>query len=57
MVYPNYVGGSTFKPRYTQVVVDMIDPNYSSPFNNLNNGLWNDNVTGYTIKTDRRCHR
>lgn len=50
MVYPNYRSGATYRPRYTQVVVDMIDPNYSSEFDNLNRGLWNDNVTGYTIR-------
>ncbi|MCD8423403.1 hypothetical protein [Tenacibaculum finnmarkense] len=49
MVYPNYEGGST-SSNYTQVVVDMIDSNYSSLAKNLNNGLWNDNVTGYTIR-------
>jgi len=48
--YQNYRGGPTIRPDYTQVVVDMIDPNYSSIFANENFGLWNDNVTGYTIK-------
>lgn len=51
MVWPNYKapGGST---EYTLVVVDMIDPNYPSNSlrDNLTNGLWNDNVTGYTIR-------
>lgn len=50
MVYTGYRGGRTIPPSYTQVVVDMIDPNYSSENANLNNGLWNDNVTGYTIR-------
>lgn len=52
MVYFDYRGGGTLRPDYTQVVVDMIDPNYpSSSFSdNLTNGLWNDNVTGYTIR-------
>ena len=49
MVYLNYEGGAT-SDDYTQLVVDMIDPNYSSSSRNLNNGLWNDNVSGYTIK-------
>lgn len=48
--YPNYRGGPTIRPDYTQVVVDMIDPNFPSIFANENFGLWNDNVTGYTIK-------
>jgi hypothetical protein len=48
--YPNYVGGATIRPSYTQLVVDMIDPNYASALTNENNGLWNDNVTGYSIK-------
>jgi len=50
MVWDNYFGGPTIRPNYTQVVVDMIDPNYSSSANNRNNGLWNDNVTGYSIR-------
>ena len=51
MVWSNYRGGYTTS-IYTQVVVDMIDPNYLSDneFHNLNEGLWNDNVTGYTIR-------
>lgn len=48
--YPNYPGGNTNRPSYTQVVVDLIDPNYPSISANENNGLWNDNVTGYSIK-------
>jgi hypothetical protein len=57
MVYPDYKGGSTFRPQYTQVVVDMIDD--SAPLNsygstiNINNGSENlnqDNVNGYTIR-------
>ena len=48
--YPNYPGGATNMPIYTQVVVDMIDPNYTSAAANLNNGLFNDNVTGYSIR-------
>lgn len=52
MVYPDYRAPSGPLPKYTLVVVDMIDPNYpSDSFNdNLTNGLWNDNVTGYTIQ-------
>ncbi|MDO4782935.1 MAG: hypothetical protein Q4A09_06950 [Capnocytophaga felis] len=50
MVYPNYRGGPFIRPNYTQVVVDMIDPNYPSYELNANNGLWNDNVQGYTIR-------
>ena len=50
MIWNNYFGGSTNRPNYTQVVVDMIDPNYSNSVNNQNNGLWNDNVTGYSIR-------
>lgn len=50
MVYPSYRGGPFIRPNYTQVVVDMIDPNYPSNELNVNNGLWNDNVQGYTIR-------
>ncbi|MFJ1473485.1 hypothetical protein ACILE9_04405 [Capnocytophaga cynodegmi] len=50
MVYPSYRGGPFIRPNYTQVVVDMIDPNYLSNELNVNNGLWNDNVQGYTIR-------
>ncbi|MCG8582661.1 MAG: hypothetical protein MI866_22245 [Bacteroidales bacterium] len=49
MVYPNYRGGVTILPNYTQVVVDMIDANSRSSYFNTNWGIWNDNVTGYTI--------
>ena len=47
---PVYRSGVTVLPNYTQVVVDMIDPNYKSEDDNSNRGIWNDNVTGYTIK-------
>jgi hypothetical protein len=55
--YPNYNGGATFRPNYTQVVVDMIDDKaqldvFGRPLN-LNEGsevLTQDDVTGYTIK-------
>ena len=50
MIYPGYTGGATRRPEYTQVVVDLIDPNYPSVGTNANRGLWNDNVTGYTIR-------
>jgi hypothetical protein len=50
MVYPNYKGGATLLPKYTQVVVDMIDPNYNNESSNLNNGLYNDNVSGFSIR-------
>ena len=51
MVYPTYRGGSATS-TYTPIVTDMIDPNYTSESkdDNLNVGLWNDNVTGYTIR-------
>ena len=50
MVYPDYRGGATIRPEYTQLAVDLIDPNYPSAGANQNRGLWNDNVTGYTIR-------
>ncbi len=50
MVWSTYPGGPTIRPDYTQVVVDMIDPNYPAIDQNLTNGLWNDNVEGYTIR-------
>lgn len=46
--YPDYAGGQTIKPNYTQVVVDMIDSHLD-----INEGVESitfDNVTGYTIK-------
>ncbi|MFZ2430920.1 MAG: hypothetical protein WAW57_07235, partial [Lutibacter sp.] len=49
MIYPSYRGGLTILPDYTQIVVDMVDINYSYS-SNLNNGLYNDNVSGYTIR-------
>ncbi len=48
MVYPDYRGGATIRPDYTQVVVDMID----TP-SDVNNGIEStsiDNVQGYTIR-------
>ena len=57
MTYSNYRGGSTIRPNYTQVVIDMIDDR--APLNqfgntvNINNGSENinqDDVTGYTIR-------
>lgn len=56
--YPDYPGGPTIRPDYTQVVVDMIDgPAALNPATgqiiNQNNGserLTEDNVQGYTIK-------
>ena len=50
IIYPDYRGGATIRPDYTQVVVDMIDSNFSSEWDNQNRGLWNDNVSGYTIR-------
>lgn len=49
MVYPNYKGGITVRPDYTQVVMDMID--YQSD-DNTNYGANNptDKVSRYTIK-------
>ena len=44
IVYLNYLGGTTIRPKYTQVVVDMID----GPTDSNNGSL--DNVTGYTIR-------
>ena len=49
-IYPKYKGGGTIRPNYTQLVVDMIDPNYSSSLDNENRGLWNDDVSGYSIR-------
>lgn len=49
-VYPNYRGGQTRPPEYTQVVVDMIDTR-ADDFTNW--GLTfpqGDDVTGYTIR-------
>ncbi|MCF6213548.1 MAG: hypothetical protein L3J45_05935 [Flavobacteriaceae bacterium] len=48
MVYPNYRGGATVLPKYTQVVVDMIDT--PSDSNNGSEKLSEDNVQGYTIR-------
>jgi hypothetical protein len=56
--YPDYPGGDIVRPKYTQVVVDMIDEQAAlNPVNgqplNQNNGseiLSEDNVSGYTIK-------
>ena len=50
MVWPDYRGGDTEFPDYTQLVVDLIDPNYASSSENKNRGLYNDNVSGYTIR-------
>ena len=44
IVYLNYLGGTTIRPKYAQVVVDMID----GPTDSNNGSL--DNVTGYTIR-------
>lgn len=44
-----YQGGAT-RPTYTQVVVDLIDPNFPTAGDNENLGLWNDNVTGYSLR-------
>lgn len=47
--YPNYRGGSTILPLYTQIVVDMIDG--SADYTNNGSSIFSkDNVTGYTIK-------
>ncbi|SHF96323.1 hypothetical protein SAMN05444372_101352 [Flavobacterium micromati] len=48
MVHNGYRGGSTIRPSYTQVVVDMIDS--SNDFNNGSENLQEDNVNGYSIK-------
>lgn len=55
--YPNYRGGPTIRPNYTQVVVDMIDTRapldaFGRPLD-INEGseiLTQDDVTGYTIR-------
>jgi hypothetical protein len=51
IVYPNYAGGSTDRPNYTQVVVDLIDSR-SDEANHFNYGATfpDDQVTGYTMK-------
>jgi hypothetical protein len=46
--YPNYRGGATIRPKYTQIVVDMIDG--PTDFNEGSENINEDNVTGYTIK-------
>ncbi len=48
MVHIGYQGGSTNRPSYTQVVLDMIDS--STDLNNGSESLVQDNVNGYTIK-------
>ena len=48
MVYNGYQGGSTIRPSYTQVVIDMIDN--ANDFNNGSENLLEDNVNGYSIK-------
>ncbi len=50
MVYPNYLGGQTNRPNYTQVVVDMIDRPSLINHNNGSEILSEDNVEGYTIR-------
>lgn len=47
MVYPNYLGGGTIRPNYTQVVVDLID----FPVDRNNGaGAPSDQVQGYSIR-------
>jgi hypothetical protein len=48
--YPNYPGGNTNRPSYTQVVVDMIDGPSVTDQNFGSERLSEDNVSGYTIK-------
>lgn len=48
MIWSNYLGGETARPKYTQVVVDMIDGPDDSP-NNGSKELSEDNVNGYSI--------
>lgn len=50
MIYSNYRGGSTYRPKYTQVVVDMIDLPSSFNHNEGSETLSQDNVQGYTIR-------
>lgn len=50
MTYSNYRGGSTFRPKYTQVVADMIDLPSSFNHNEGSEILSQDNVQGYTIR-------
>ncbi len=57
MIYPDYRGGATIRPEYTQVVVDLLDERapldrFGRP-ENINNGsedLTEDDVSGYTIR-------
>lgn len=50
MVYPNYKGGSTYLPWYTQIVVDMLDSR-KDDYSNYGKSYYNgDRVEGYTIK-------
>lgn len=46
MEYPTYTGGATIRPRYTQLVVDLIDSN--SDVNRGSENTAEDNVSGYT---------
>ncbi len=57
MVYPDYKGGDTFLPKYTQVVLDLIDGraplDRSGKLEDINKGSeapTEDDVSGYTIK-------
>jgi hypothetical protein len=50
MVYTGYKGGSTIRPRYTQVVVDMIDKPANFDQNEGSERLSEDNVEDYTIR-------
>lgn len=52
MIYIDYRGGATNRPKYTQVVVDMIDypPKSNIDINNGSERLNEDNVEGYTIR-------
>lgn len=50
MIYQGYRGGVTFRPNYTQVVVDMIDLPSDKDINFGSEDLSQDDVQGYTIK-------
>lgn len=49
MEYPNYRGGATIRPNYTQVVMDMIDTR-SDDFRNNGANHPDDQVSGYTMR-------
>lgn len=55
MKYPTYSGAITIRPRYTQLVVDLIDTEADGTGNNGLSIAMGDNVSGYTIRQIEDC--